>query len=61
MFSVKRKLSDDQMECMQFGICDYAPRQVHEVPFFSLLITKVTRFSTFLKNYQIIDLANTWH
>ena len=34
MFSVKRKLSDDQLECMQFGICDYAPRQVHEVPFF---------------------------
>ena len=26
MFSVERKLSDDQMECMQFGICDYAPR-----------------------------------
>ena len=35
MFSVKRKLSDDQMECMQFGICDYAPRQVHEFPFFN--------------------------
>ena len=34
MFIVKRKLSDDQMECMQFGICDYAPRPVHEVPFF---------------------------
>ena len=34
MFSVERKLSDDQMECMQFGICDYAPRQVQEVPFF---------------------------
>ena len=34
MFSVERKLSDDQMECMQFGICDYAPRQVEEVPFF---------------------------
>ena len=34
MLSVKRKLSDDQMECMQFGICDYAPRQVEEVPFF---------------------------
>ena len=32
--SVERKLSDDQMECMQFGICDYAPRQVEEVPFF---------------------------
>ena len=34
MFSVERKLSDDQMECMQFGICDYAPRKVEEVPFF---------------------------
>ena len=26
MFSVERRLSDDQMECKQFGICDYAPR-----------------------------------
>ena len=26
--SIVRKLADDQMECMQFGICDYAPRQV---------------------------------
>ena len=34
MFWVERKLSDEQMECMQFGICDYAPRQVEEVPFF---------------------------
>ena len=34
MFSVERKLSDEQMECMQFGICDYVPRQVEEVPFF---------------------------
>ena len=34
MFSVKKKLSNDQMECMQFGICNYAPRQVEEVPFF---------------------------
>ncbi len=34
IFSVEKKLSDDQMECMQFGICDYAPRQVEEVPFF---------------------------
>ena len=34
IFSVKRKLSDEQMECMQFGICDYVPRQVEEVPFF---------------------------
>ena len=34
IFSVERKLSDDQMKCMQFGICDYAPRQVEEVSFF---------------------------
>ena len=32
--SIERKLNDDQMECMQFGFCDYAPRQVEEVPFF---------------------------
>ncbi len=31
--SIERKLTDGQMECMQFGICDYAPRQVEEVPF----------------------------
>ena len=32
--SIERKLTDAQMECLQFGICDYAPRQVEEVPFF---------------------------
>ena len=32
--SIERKLTDAQMECMQFGICDYAPRQVEDVPFF---------------------------
>ncbi len=32
--SIERKLTDAQMECMQFSICDYAPRQVEEVPFF---------------------------
>ena len=32
--SIERKLTDAQMECMQFGICDYAPRQVKNVPFF---------------------------
>ena len=32
--SFKRKFSDEQMECMQFGICDYSPKQVEEVPFF---------------------------
>ena len=34
MLSIKRKPTDDQMECRQFGICDYAPRQVENVPFF---------------------------
>ena len=32
--SIERKLTDAQMECMQFGICDYAPRQVEEIPLF---------------------------
>ena len=32
--SIERKLTDDPMECTQFGICEYAPRQVEEVPFF---------------------------
>jgi len=32
--SIERKLTDAQMECMQFGIYEYAPRQVEEVPFF---------------------------
>ena len=32
--SIHRKLTDDRIECMQFGICDYAPRQVEEVPYF---------------------------
>ena len=32
--SIERKLTDARLECMQFGICDYAPRQVEEVPFF---------------------------
>ena len=35
--SIERKQTDAQMECMQFGICDYAPRQVEEVPFFHYL------------------------
>ena len=33
-FSIERKLTDDQIECMQFGICDYDPKEVEEVPFF---------------------------
>ena len=32
--SIERKLTDAQMECMQFGICNYAPIKVEEVAFF---------------------------
>ena len=32
--SIERKLADAQMECMQFGICDYATRHVEGVRFF---------------------------
>ena len=32
--SSKNNLSDEKLECMQFGICDYRPEQVEEVPFF---------------------------
>mgnify|MGYP004052575659 CR=1 FL=1 len=33
-FSFGRKLSYEQKECMQFGICDYSQKQLEEVPFF---------------------------
>ena len=32
--SSENNLSDEKLECMQFGICDYRPEQVEEVPFF---------------------------
>ena len=34
MFSFEKKITNEQMECMQFGICDYAPEQVKEIPYF---------------------------
>ena len=34
MFSVEEKITDEQMECMQFGICDYAPKKIEEIPYF---------------------------
>ena len=34
MFSVEEKITDEKMECMQFGICDYAPKKVEEIPYF---------------------------
>ena len=34
IFSVKKQITDEQMECMQFGICDYAPKKIKEIPYF---------------------------
>jgi len=34
IFLFEKKISDKQMECMQFGICDYAPKQVKEIPYY---------------------------
>ena len=39
--SFEKKLTDHQMECMQFGICDYSPKQVEEVPFFHYKISLI--------------------
>ena len=33
MLSINGKLTNNQMECMQFGICDYASKKVEEVSF----------------------------
>ena len=32
--SIERKLTDAHMECMQFRIYDYSPKQVEKIPFF---------------------------
>ena len=29
-----RTLTDDQMECMQFGICSFIPKKLEEIPYF---------------------------
>ena len=34
MLKSESKLSDEQMECMQFGICDHTPKIVKEIPYF---------------------------
>ena len=53
--SIERKLTDAQMECMQFGICDYCPRQVEEFPFFiiSLNFFKQRAISSSSPNQEI--------
>ncbi len=32
--SNSRALTDDQMECMQFGICSFSPKALEEIPYF---------------------------
>ena len=32
--SNSRALNDDQMECMQFGICSFVPKPSEEIPYF---------------------------
>ena len=34
IFSVEKQITDEQMECMQFGICDYAPKKIEDIPYF---------------------------
>ena len=34
MFSFEEEITDEQMECMQFGICNYSPKQLKEIPYF---------------------------
>ena len=32
--SNSRALTDNQMECMQFGICSFIPKKSEEIPYF---------------------------
>ena len=32
--SNSRALTDDQMECMQFGICSFIPKKLEEITYF---------------------------
>ncbi len=32
--SNSRALTDEQMECMQFGICSFVPKTLEEIPYF---------------------------
>ena len=32
--SNSRALTDNQMECMQFGICSFIPKKLEEIPYF---------------------------
>ena len=32
--TLKSNLTDDQMECMQFGICSFITKKLEEIPYF---------------------------
>ena len=32
--SNSRALTDEQIECMQFGICSFTPKALEEIPYF---------------------------
>ena len=34
VFLINKKTIDEQMECIQFGICDYAPKKNEEIHYF---------------------------
>ena len=34
IFKFESKITDEQMECLQFGICDYDTKQPEEIPYF---------------------------
>ena len=34
ILSVDKEITDQQMECMQYGICDYDQKQIEEIPYF---------------------------
>jgi len=34
MFKFESELTDQKMECMQFGICDYDRKKYEEIPYF---------------------------
>ena len=42
MFSVAKKITDEQMECMQFGICDYEPKKLRRFPIFISKYFRIT-------------------
>ena len=61
-FIVARKLNDKEIECKQFGICDYAPNQTEEIPYFHFWLFLIFQIFFSLFNYSNVDLFYfKWH